>query len=623
MTGDCGGLIQHIAGNLVSDGWKDWGDLAKDAFNDVSDFFTDLENLTFTPINPNIDFDVDANLGTPFTKPLVPDDPDLSFDPVDGPGNIAIPEISAPIITEPPDFTGSAPVITLPTPPEDLAAEAPTDAPTIGEVTLPTAPVIVIPAEPTLDDITLPDVPDITLPAFTDTAPILDAVAPGNTFNFTYEEYSKSLPELQTEIQRMLAGGTGLPDVIWQALWDKARSREDVTAVKLVQEITDEWAARGFTLPAGVLDAKIEAARQQNQDAANQLSRDIAIQQAQMEQVNIQFAVTQGIAYENLLIGLHFQKMQLTYEVARFTLEAAISIFNAKIALYNAEMQGYMTEAQVYKTRIEAETINVELYRAQLEGQKLIGELNLQDIEIYKARLDALMTHIEVYKGELEGVKTQVDVDKTRVDAFKAQVEAYGEQVRARGTDIQAYAEQIRGEIAKSDIYEAEVNAFASLVNAYKTNNDAKIDSKRIELELSSQHIDKFRVQVEKYNAELNAEAKRVDAGTRIYDGKTRMYSAELSAEQARVSSDTRHFELALREAQSKADIEVKEAQMKIEELLRILSLELDKTKTLMSVQSQLAASALSAVNLSASVSESASNSTSCSTNYSYDQTAG
>jgi len=618
MSGSCS-LVQHIAGDIVNQGWNKWGTYAQDALDATEEFFDVISDLELTPILTNIDFSVPAELGVPFAKPIVPTDPNITFDSVTSPGDVDVPSVVLPSFDDAPVNTAVAPTIALPVAPGALDADAPTDAPTASTVTIPDAPIITLPTEPTLQSLTLPTVPTVSLPTFTGTLPVNEAVTPGNTFSFEYEDYSTQMPTLVSRIQEMPAGGTCLPAAIWNALWEKARGREDQTAAKAVAEVTDEWASRGFSLPSGVLDKNIQGVRQGNQDASNQLSRDIATEQAKMEVENMRFAVSQGIAFEGMYINLHTQQMQLAYETAKYTVEAAISIYNAQISAYNVELQTYIAETQVHRTLIEAEMANVELYKAQLEGQKLIGDINQQDIDLYTARIGALLSEIEIYKGELDGVRTLVEVDKVQVDAFTSRVGAFEAQVRANESEVKAYSERVGAELVKSQIYASEIDAFSELVTAYKTGNEAQIASKRIELENNGFKLERFKTKVTKYAAEVDAEAKRVASGVGIYDGKTRMYAAELSAEQSRVIADGRQYDLALETAKSQTQIELAEAQLNIEQVLRTLNLELDKNKTILTVQAQLAAAAMSAVNLSASVSESAANSSSCSVSNNYD----
>lgn len=615
-------LIGGAAGTIVQEGWQLFANestgMIQQSYAKANELLTNFSELTLTPVNTDISFDVPENLGTPFTKPTAPTDPDLDFNSVESPGNLSVPDVAMPTFSAAPELDAASPGITPPSDPGDLTATAPGDAPDTVTVTLPTEPTIVLPDDPTLEDITLPSVPTLNLPTFTATLPGFDLTAPSDTFDYTYEAYAAQLPGLITKVQEMLAGGTGLPDEIWNSLWARARERGDMDAARAIEEATEEWSARGFSLPNGVLDKKIATARQQNQNASSELSREIAIKQADMEVENIRFAVTQGIALESLYAQIHQQAQQLKYEAARYVLEAAVAIFNAQIAYQNAQLQAYVTEAQVYRTRIEAELANVELYKAQLDGQRIVGEINQQAVNLYNAKLQGLLTHIEVYKGQLEGVRTLVDVNKNEIEAFRAGVDAFTAQVQAHAAEIQTYTAKWQGEQIKAQVYGTEVQAFAQRVQAYKTANDSTIAAKDLEIRNNGYLLDKFKAQIQRYSADVDAEAKRIAAGVDVYNGKATLYSAELNAEQARVIADSRQFELALEEAKTDAELELKEAQINIEQLLRILQMEMEQQKTLLSVQAQIAAATMSAMNLSAVAQESESNSASCNTSHSY-----
>jgi hypothetical protein len=608
-------LIDHIAGDIVNDGWITWQKYADEAVNATSGFFDDLSEISLTPIRTDIDFpSIPEGLGTPFAKPDAPDEPDLTFSSPNKPGGVIVPSVVAPDFGTAPTLDATPPDVAAIPAPGGLTAVAPEGPPDSVDIVIPDAPVITLPDEPTLESITLPAVPTTTLPTFDGVAPTLDLDAPDNTFSYTYEDYNEQMPTLIAKVNEMMAGGTGLPDAIWDALWEKARTREDITGSKLVQELTDDWASRGFSLPGGVLDKKITAARQEVQDASNTLSREIAIQQAQMEVENIRFAVAQGVAIENMYIGLHNQKMQILLEAAKYAIDASINIFNAQIAYQNIQLQTYLADVQVYRLLIEAEMAEIEIYKAQLEGQKLVGDINQQYITLYTSRVQALLTQIEIYKGQLDGVNALVEVNKNEIDAFVAQVQAFTAEVGAKETEVKLFAERVRAEESKVNIYKTEVDAFASLVEAYKSGNDSLIQQSQLEIQNSTLLIDQHKARVQQYGVEVDAEAKRIAAGVDIYNGQAQIYSAELSAEQARIIADSRQFELALEEGKISTDVELKEAQLNIEQMLRLLTLDIEKSKTIMTVQAQLAAAAMTAVNLSASVSEAVQNSSSCST---------
>lgn len=621
-------LIDHIAGDIVASGWSEWQEKANQFRQDARDFLDEMldnENLNLTPIPVTIDFDLaGAQLGSAFAKPVVPDAPDLTFPEVSVPDDPVLLDVSAPTFTDPPEFTGTTVwEVAFPARPGPLDADEPGDAPTLDTITLPAVPVLTLPTVPTLREMELPAVPSTSLPSWSLSAPSADdLVAPGDIFSYTEVPYdSDLLDEVVARVRTMLAGGTGIPDTVWTALWDRGRAREQETARKLIQEASEEWAARGFSLPPGVLLARVDAARQAVQTAEATLNRELTIKAAEMEQGNIQFAVAQGIALENVLIAQHTAEMQRALDVARFSVEAAINLFNARVALFNAELTAYQTEAQVFKTRIEAELAKLEVYKAQLAGQQLIGEINKSDVEIYKARIDAVQAAADLYKTQVAGVEAAARVNTVRVEAFKATVEAYGERVRAKTAEIQAYAEAVRGELARVQVYDLEASIFSKRIDAWKAEADALVSQKRFSLDINESDIKLFASRIESYRSRVQAESERIRAGATVYDGQARMYSAEVGAETARVESESRQFQLGLERARSEADLAVKQADLNIQQVQRLLALELERIKTVNNVHAQLAAATMAAVNLSAGVHESASNSSSCSTSYNYDRT--
>jgi hypothetical protein len=610
---------------LVSQGWDIWNSRAQTAFNSAVEFLGDLSELNFTPVQTQVDFTVPGGLGVPFTKPQAPDLPTLQFELVEQPPTI--PELEGVTTTnfsEPPEFEGQRPDINLPVKPAPFEGSDPSDeSPTLSTVVVPDAPDLSIPEVPALREIDLPDPPDITLPTWEGERPAVDFVAPGDTFAFSEPVYETDLYDiLEAKVQEFIDGEIGIPDAVWQQIWDKARSRELDAAEQAKQQAAEQWAARGFSLPPGALAAQVAEAQQNLQNAENQLSREQAIKEAELKRTAVEFGVTQGIALEQLNRELHLAQAERAFRVAQYAFEASVRVFEAKVAKYNAELEAYKTDASVYKTRIEAELAAVEVYKAELEGKRILGELNVQDVQVYKTRVDALLSHVEIYKGQLAGVQTQVDVDKARVDAFRAKVQAYGEQVNAYNGLLGAYAEEIKGETAKIGLYEADASAFASRVRAFGEETSARKTQQDLVLQRNEQLLKSFGAKIDRYKALLSAETSRINSGATVYEAQSRVYNAELQAEVSRVTADGQQYELTMRKGEAEANLALKEAEMHIQQILRLLSLEQDQNKIAAQVASQLASAALSAVSMSASVSASEGETSSCNTSYSYDMTA-
>ena len=218
-----------------------------------------------------------------------------------------------------PDVPG-APLVSLPTAP-GLASFTPPARPSVDtNVPLPTEPVITMPEMDELLQITLPEFVFPELPTFDATPPNADGLTVPNVFiNWAEPEYQSELwDDLVEKVREMMAGGTGLPAPIEDALFARARERLSGEARRTERQAMDTWAARGFTLPPGMLQAQLDEVRQGERLKAAELNRDVFIEAAKWEIESIRFAVTQGIALEQAAMNLYENTVKRLFEVARF-----------------------------------------------------------------------------------------------------------------------------------------------------------------------------------------------------------------------------------------------------------------------------------------------------------------
>jgi len=604
----CNVLTPSTAVELVEEKINQWNNYANQAFSNSYTLTEDLSDLEIVFNETSVNFSVDGNLGSPFSYQEAPDLPDIDanfsqfLEPVLG----ILPEIGAPNFRNIPDFEGELPSLHFPAKPVLTSPTAPGDAPTIDDVTVPDAPDVdsLIPSVPSLTDIDLPTAPTLDLPTFSATAPTNVPQAPSDTFSFTEESYSTDLlTDVTANIRTWLEGGTGLPTRIWNAIWDRARSQESKSAKRSIEEAENRFSSRGYSYPPGAYNKVMQEINQEIKNKESELAREIAIKAAEMEQTNLHFAIQQGIALENVLITLFNERMQRAFETARYAFQSTVEVFNAKITLYNAQYQAFKVEADVYRTRIEAELSRLETFKAEIDAQRLVSEVNNQVINLYNSQLQSVLTHIEIYKGQLAGVQAQVEVDKTRMDAFTARVRAYAEEHNANAIEVQAYAEQIKAEITKADLYRLEVDAYSAEIKAYQAETDLEAKRKEIEIAWQNQELERYVASIDKYKAQISTEIDRIRAGALVYDARSKIYATEIGQEEARTRSDEARYNMAIQEGRAEAELNLQSAQINIENLLRTTTLELDRLKTIANVQGSLASSALSAVSVGASLS--------------------
>ena len=518
---------------------------------------------------------------------------------------------SSVILGTAPNFDVADPGIAFPLKPTVLS---PTlgSAPLVTDRTMPDAPDIVLPLVPTLRSIVLPDAPTTIMPTFTSVSPEAPEIrAP--SFIWSETPYSPQLGQLATKIVDNLAFDF---DSAEEAIWNRGQARIDRAANEQVLNLSNDIAARGFSLPTGVMLAAGNELRTKALEMKVDNANTAMIKAAELNTQKLVTALTTGVQYEGQWMSYQTQAMQRQFEAARMTVDIFMKVVDAEIALYNGRVQAYATDAQVYRDKIQAELAKVELYRTELEGQKIIGELNLQSVEIYKSMLQGVMTNIELYKSRISAVVASLEVDKARVEIFNAQVNAFRSQVESNVAQYNAWGEQMRGEAVKAQVYETEVRAFASRIESFRAVETTKIEAGRLQLASSELSLKAFEASLAGYDSYIRGYQAKITAESATNSAAIQAYGAISSANvgAGQVNAQLQGIKVDADKANALASLE--HAHKLVTESQAQAALQIEAVQGAAKVYSQLAASVFSAVHFSESVNSSISISNALSESY-------
>ena len=590
-------------------------------FNTAMTMAQDLASFTASPIGAVVTFD-DPNAPGGVIRPPAPDfgKYDLTLrKPGDPP---APPEYDGARLRldEAPDFDGAPPVIDFGARPAPLSATAPGPAPQLPERAVPVEPDYDTPVSPPIEIVAIPGAPDLFIPTFNATPPDTTSLPEiVETWSFTPEQYTSALlDKVKATIDWGLDGGIGLPAAVQDALWARARGRVDIEEARAIQQVVDEFGARGFTVPNGILNQRVEIARQNNQNQRLALSRDLIIEEAKLEIENLRFMVQQSIALEGTLIGLHMQTQQLNLQAAQFLLDAALKVFEAKSALIRLRYDIYVAQAQVYKTQIEAELAKVEIYKAEVEAARARGEINEQRTRLYEAQIRSVLAMAEFYNGRVRAFQALQETDVAKLRAFSERVNVYRAQVDAKVAEWNGYNARINGEASKAGVFDSQVRAYAARVSSVSEKNRVKLDEERLYIQQHDAELRTHTALLENIRAELAAEQARVQSVAAAFDAEARVYSASSQVEQAISAAKDRRYGLDIQKATTAAQIAVQNGQALIQENVQLSGLQQQALQAATQVLAQLSAGALSAVNYSASIGYGQNGSVSCQTSHSY-----
>lgn len=517
--------------------------------------------------------------------------------------DIVIPDLSAEI----PEYRQIITGLTIPEAPSFVAPGLPATPAVDYAFTIPDAPEQAFGPIPGLYELNLPTYVPPVLPVFNDDVPTFSTLPPNPFVDWVEPSYSSDIRDAVKEVlQSMLAGGTGLTPTVERAIWERGRTKVDAAAVKFTREAMSTFASRGFPLPPGVLNAQLIAAYDEALLKTNELARDVAIKQAELEQVNRQFAVQQGLQYEQIFVNVFLQTLDRSFQLAKFAVESQIQIYNAQIALFNVQQAIFAQRTERFKALLEATFVEIKAYAAQVEAEKAKGEINMSRVAAYKATVEAFGAQVEAFNGLIKAQIGKAELQKNKVELYKAQIEGNIAEVNSQKAQYDAYGERVRAESAKAQLEEANARAYTARVQGIGVK--AEISFKQAEAQIAENRLtlDWTIARLQRLNTLTQAELARIQANAQTYVANTQRGSAKHEADTRTLSLAVQTQIEASRLAVAKYGALLEQWRTRASQILAITGINAESLRAAGQIASNLAAGAMAGTHVSAGISGSA-----------------
>lgn len=578
--------------------------------------------------------------GPTWTEIQPPDGPDVGQIPglpTISPVSLTLPAAPTPpgALREAPPFSlgttpanrYTAPPFVDPSKPSGLAA-----APLAPEVNVnfdfPDAPDLLIPVMPTFAEREAPNAPEVNLPDFTGTMPdgpgdLSDPSGKLNGAEDKFNAYSDKLKSLasdwvnaqnpahfaqlakmEAKLDAYLNGGTGIQEEVETAIINRAREQQSRNAEATKQAVYEEAASRGFTLPNGALMSAVARARQEAANNVHKAITDLAVAQMEMEQKNLQFAISTSASLRTLMVNaaiswagqLNALRDQ-AFEFVKTEVSTAIEIHNAAIRIYSARVDAYRTAASVYDTQIKVALSKIDVFRAQIEALKTQTDADQSKVSLYNAQIASLSAISSLYQSRVDAAKGRASLEKIKLEIYQAETQAFSSQVQAKNAEWSAYTAQLAGEEAKLRKYNAELQSYNYELDAYQKEIAAKIAEADAVSKENQTTTDRYQAMVQAYTATVDAESKRAMAENENNRQILTAFNAELVAFKAQT-------ELALAQYTAQADANVKNSTGSLSAQVEAARGSLEYGKSIASITTEvgraystLAGSAMSGIN--------------------------
>lgn len=594
------------ASQLVNTGWQFFQGKSGELMSNVTWQLNDIVQPLLGMVPPSISFTLPALEDGTFTRPTAPVAPSVADvdASVPGPPTLAAIALDAlpPMPTEP-DFSGMAyrppapPNVTVPARPADMDV-------TLVDVNIPDAPTFTMPADPTLYTLDLPTIPELQIPAFSGVRPTLNLQAPTDGLQWTYQPYDQSMINtIKGQLSAMTINGLALPAAIEQAIFDRARGREDVLSAQQVAEASRALAGRGLRQPSGMMFQMLERIKTEARLRSSGASRDLAIEIAKENIEAIKFGLSQAIALESTLLQQHIAVQGLLLDAAKAAHAALVSIFEAQVALHNAQWEGFKAEAQVYEARIRALSTQVEMVKARIDAEKVKGDINEGLVRAFGEKVRALSSIADMYRAQVEAAKAKGEINVQRLEQVRLRLQAYGVDVDAYSKQWDAFAKQAEAEATGIRYYEALGNVFGNRVSAWRGQVDAQSSRASTHIAQNGQLLDLFRATLAGVGTRVQAQVANADVATKVFAAKAALFGTEGQVSEAESAAGDRTSRLKLDQSRLIFDGAVQNAQIAANYGIKRAELAIEASRGAAQVWGQLAASVLSGVNLGASIS--------------------
>lgn len=225
-----------------------------------------------------------------------------------------------------------------------------------------------------------------------------------------------------------------------------------------------------------------------------------------------------------------------------------------------------------------------------------------------------MQTAVEIYTSQVQAAEVKARANLAVIQGYSARIQAFTAEVGAQTAQWEGYKAQVQAQLGTVQYYQTSVQAYGERVRAVAAGDQMKQASAEFGLKVDGMQLDAWRATLQLFQARTEAELDRVKAVAGAFGAETDVYKANAQIAEAAASFDERRFQLNLAQEQAIVETSLKRSEASFEQMKFFTSLLVEMKKTLATVQAQLAASAMTSVNVGAHVASSGSQAVSWST---------
>ena len=214
--------------------------------------------------------------------------------------------------------------------------------------------------------------------------------------------------------------GVGLSQELQDSIFRTDRERKLLALNDALTAINAKTGSKGFRKVNSITGAQQnEVILKYQYDLENQ-SREITKLMEEHARTNLQFAVQQGIAFENFHADFAMKFDNMFMEMKKTAVQLYVSKVQAEVAVFEATVKSIIQQVEIAKAEVQyfatAGGVLVEKYKADI--QQAVAKSNLA-FEVGKTNLQSTLTALEGAAKTAQGVMQAVGTSSIEVATKK------------------------------------------------------------------------------------------------------------------------------------------------------------------------------------------------------------
>lgn len=389
------------------------------------------------------------------------------------------------------------------------------------------------------------------------------------------------IEQIRTAIEAYLAGVEADKNTVllYSSSVEAEKIRHDAQLSRTNVELEIEKAKSSDYASRMSAIAQTEVAKAQAYSAESSAATEIARARSSIQVANIN-AHTE---IEKSRAQIHVADMQAKSDLNKSNADIYASLSNterSKVELLNAEIGAERNKVDLVSAQVNANRNMVDLHSSEWQAEQVKATLHDSKIKSEGLKLDLL-------GKEIEAERLKIDLGNAEASAAKNRVDLYSSEITAEGV--------------KAEFNAQETNNYAQKLKAWKDRKEVEIANAEQKLRKNDQEIERLKADLASYGARLDYSKVNNSLLSDVFRTEVMAYSAD--AETARSENTLKIEEMKARVQKAGLQVQKLSEELKliVEGYTSINQLRMQGMTGLVQAQSQIAASALGAANVTAS----------------------